>query len=178
MEQAALGDGIGVIWAHRAASTGDIDELVHVDQMVHARKLSSETRSMSVRMGKKFVEIGAKILDAPLLEQWREHIVAGVTPGSYPVALGINFSVQELTARDAFAVHQYGVASMILGAALRLMRVDHVETQKMLYALNTDVDRAYETAAAAQLDDMASFAPLTEIFAAAHVEAGVRLFMS
>lgn len=178
VEQGALGDGIGLIWAHRAALADDMDTLVHIDGLVHARKLSSETRLMSVRMGKKFIEIGARILGAPLLDRWRERIVGGITPGSYPVALGINFAVQGLPERDAFAVHQYGVAVMILGAALRLMRIDHVETQTMLYALNAEVDAAYEAAAAAKLDDMAGFAPLTEIFAAAHVKANVRLFMS
>jgi urease accessory protein len=178
VEQAALGDGIGLICAHRAALAEDIDALVHIDRLVHARKLSSETRLMSVRMGKKFSEIGAQILDARLLERWREQIAAGITPGCYPVALGINFAAQGLSARDAFAVHQYGVAVMILGAALRLMRVDHVETQRMLYAVNADLDASYETAAAAELEDMAGFAPLTEILAAAHVKANVRLFMS
>lgn len=178
VEQAALGDGIGLIWAHRAALANDIDALVHVDRSVHARKLSSETRLMSVRMGKKFNEIGAQILDAPLLEHWRERIAAGITPGCYPVALGINFAAQGLSARDAFAVHQYGVAVMILGAALRLMRVDHVETQGMLYTVNADLDASYEAATAAELEDMAGFAPLTEILGAVHVKANVRLFMS
>jgi len=178
VEQAAMGDGIGLIAAHRAALADDIDELVHVDQLVHARKLSSETRQMSVRMGKKFSEIGARILGAPLLERWCERIASGATPGCYPVALGINFAGQGLSERDAFAVHQYGVAVMILGAALRLMRIGHVETQRMLYALSAEVDAAYTAAAAAELDDMAGFAPLTEILAAAHVRANVRLFMS
>jgi urease accessory protein len=75
-------------------------------------------------------------------------------------------------------VHQYGVAAMILGAALRLMRIDHIETQQMLYALNAETDADYEAAAATPLADMAGFAPMTEILAAAHVKATVRLFMS
>ncbi len=178
VEQAAMGDGIGLIAAHRAALADDIGGLVHIDRIVHARKLSSETRLMSVRMGKKFSEIGARILSAPLIERWCERIASGATPGCYPVALGINFAVQGLSERDAFAVHQYGVAVMVLGAALRLMRVDHVETQRMLYTLSDRVDAAYTAAAAAELDDMAGFAPLTEILAAAHVKANVRLFMS
>jgi urease accessory protein len=94
------------------------------------------------------------------------------------VALAVNFAAQGLTARDAFVVHQYGVAATILGAALRLMRISHVDTQQMLYGLNADVDAAYATAAAASLDDMAGFAPLAEILAAVHVKAHVRLFMN
>jgi urease accessory protein len=178
LEQAMRGDAVGLIWAHRAAQADDIAELRHVDAEVYARKLSSETRTMSVRMGKKLNELGTAIVAAPLLRRWREEIANGATPGCYPVALGINFAVQGLSAPDAFAVHQYGVAAMILGAALRLMRIDHIETQQMLYALNAETDADYEAAAATPLADMAGFAPMTEILAAAHVKATVRLFMS
>jgi urease accessory protein len=178
VEQAAMGDGIAVVWAHRAAAAGDAGELARIDRRVYARKLSAETRTMSVRMGKKFAELGAEVTGAPLLQAWRERIDGGETPGCYPVALAVNFAAQGLPARDAFAVHQYGVAAMILSAALRLMKVSHVETQGMLYRLNADADAAYETAARASLADMAGFAPLAEILAAAHVKAHVRLFMN
>ena len=178
VEQAAMGDGIAVVRAHAAALAGDADELVSIDRRVYARKLSSETRTMTVRMGKKFAEMGAEVTGAPLLAAWRERIASGATPGCYPVALALNFAVQGLPARDTFVVHQYGVASMILSAALRLMKVSHVDTQRMLYRLTADADAAYEAAAAARLSDMAGFAPLTEILAAVHVKAHVRLFMN
>jgi urease accessory protein len=133
---------------------------------------------MSVRTGKKFAEMGAEVAGSPLLAAWRDLIADGGTPGCYPVALAVNFASHDLSARDAFIVHQYGVATMILGAALRLMKIGHVETQRMLYRLNADMDAAYESAARAQLADMAGFAPLTEVLAAVHVKAHVRLFMN
>jgi urease accessory protein len=178
VEQAALGDGIALVWAHRAAAAGDVDELVRIDERVYARKLSGETRTMSVRMGKKFAEMGAEVIGAPLLKTWRERIDAGATPGCYPVSLAVNFAAQGLPARDAFVVHQYGVAAMILSAALRLMKISHVDTQRILYRLDAGADAAYEAAAAARLDDMAGFAPLIEVLAAVHVKAHVRLFMN
>jgi urease accessory protein len=178
VEQAARGDGIGLIAAHGAAEGGDFDTLVRIDQMVFARKLSEETRTMTVRMGKKFAEIGVQVVDAPLLRQWCERIEACATPGCYPTSLAINFAAQGLSAREAFVVHQYGVATMILGAALRLMRISHIDTQAMLYDLNARVDADYQIAARARLSDMAGYAPLTEILAAVHTKAHVRLFMS
>lgn len=178
IEQAAMGDGIAVVCAHRAALAGDVDELVRIDRLVHARKLSSETRTMTLRMGKKFAELGAEVTGSPLLTGWLERIAGGATPGCYPVALAVNFAAQRLTARDAFVVHQYGVATMILGAALRLMRIGHVETQRILYRLSAESAAAFETASRATLADMAGFAPVTEILAAVHVKAHVRLFMN
>ena len=178
VEQAAMGDGIALIHAHRAAAEGDVGELVRIDGRAYARKLSAETRTMSVRMGKKFAEMGVAVIGAPLLHAWLGRIETGHTPGCHPVSLAVNFAVQGLPARDAFVVHQYGVAAMILGAALRLMKVSHVDTQRILYRLDVGADAAYEAAAAVGLDDMAGFAPLTEILAAVHVKAHVRLFMN
>jgi urease accessory protein len=178
VDQAARGDGIALIAAHGAAMAGDIDALVRIDDMVLARKLSEETRTMTARMGKKFTEIGLQVVDVPLLRTWCECIDAGTTPGCYPTSLAINFAVQSLSAREAFVVHQYGVATMILGAALRLMRISHVDTQAILYDLNARVDADYQIAARARLSDMAGYAPLMEILAAVHTKAHVRLFMS
>ena len=179
IEQAGRGDGIGLVCAHRAALAGDVAALVRIDARIYARKLSDETRSMSVRMGRKFAELSAQVTGSAALLEWRDaRRWPARRPGCYPVALAVNFAAQGLSARDAFVVHQYGVAATILGAALRLMRVSHVDTQRMLYALNADADEAYGTAAAAGLDDMAGFAPLAEILAAVHVKAHVRLFMN
>lgn len=178
VEQAAMGDGVALVWAHRAAAAGDLAALVRIDERVYARKLSGETRVMTVRMGKKFAEMGAEVIGMPLLATWRQEIDAGATPGCYPVSLAVNFAAQGLTARDAFVVHQYGVASMILSAALRLMKVSHVDTQRILYRLDAGADAAYEAASATRLADMAGFAPLIEVLAAVHVKAHVRLFMN
>ena len=178
LEQAARGDGIALIVAHRAATAGDIATLARIDAQVYARKLSDEARTMSVRTGKKFTEMGVEVVGAPLLQAWRECIDKSVTPGCYPIALAINFAVQELPAKQAFVVHQYGVATTILGAALRLMKVSHIDTQKILYELTEPIGEMYEAAATARLSDMAGFAPLTDILAAIHTRAHVRLFMS
>ncbi|WP_249794796.1 urease accessory protein UreF [Bradyrhizobium sp. Oc8] len=178
VEQAARGDGIALIAAHRAATAGDVGTLTRIDAQVYARKLSDETRTMSIRMGKKFTEMGVEMVGAPLLYTWRERIESSATPGCYPIALAISFAVQNLPACQAFVVHQYGVATTILGAALRLMKVSHIETQKILYELTGQTEEMYATAAAARLSDMAAFAPLTEILAAVHTRAHVRLFMN
>jgi urease accessory protein len=178
LEQAVRGDGIAVVVAHRAAATGDVEALIAIDRRVFARKPSDEMRIMSTRMGRKFTEIGVDVVGAPLIRTWLARIAEGAAAGCYPVALAVNFAAQGLSARVAVLVHHYGVATAILGAALRLMRLSHVDTQTILYDLNAGVDAAYETAAAARLSDMAGFAPLSDILAAVHTKAHVRLFMN
>jgi urease accessory protein len=176
--QAASGDGVALIHAHRAACADNLDAVAQIDTLVLARKLSSENRTMSTRMGRKAAELGAQVTGAPLIAAWLKRIVASETPGCYPASLAVAFAAQALDAREAFVVHHYGVGSAILSAALRLMRIGHVDTQGMLYTLNRDVEALYVRAAATDLASMSGFAPMTEVLAAVHVKAHVRLFMN
>jgi urease accessory protein len=109
---------------------------------------------------------------------WLEAIKRGETPGTYPVAQALVFSALGLAEQDTFAVHQYGVASMMLGAALRLMKVSYLDTQAVLFEINQSAAAAYEKVALADLDDMSTFAPVMDILAAVHVKSRIRMFMN
>src|SRR5215470_549369 len=108
LDQAARGDGIALVAAHRAATAGDVEALVAIDAQVFARKMSDEMRTMSTRTGRKFTEIGVEVVGAPLVRSWLARIAEGATPGCYPVALAVNFAAQGLSEREAFLIHQYG----------------------------------------------------------------------
>jgi urease accessory protein len=176
--RAATSDGIALLEAHRAASVAQVDRLVRADREVIARKLNEEMRTQSVRTGKKLVEVAASVLNSPLLQQWLGLIKQGATPGTYPVGLGFVGAEAGLEESDSFAIHQYGVAMTILGAALRLMKVDHLDTQTILFEVNSECELQYREIAGATLDHMSSFAPMTDVLAAAHVRAHVRMFMN
>ncbi|MGK5740388.1 urease accessory protein UreF [Micromonospora sp. URMC 103] len=175
---AATGDGVALLHGHRGALAADLGLVRRADEAVHLRKLSEEARTMTLRMGRKLAEAAAQIIgDSMLDRRFRDAETDGV-PVTYPVALGALFASVGLTEQDAFAVHQYGVAVTVLGAALRLMRVDHLDTQSILYRVNATAAEEYRRAAVAGLDDMAAFAPMVDVLAAAHVHAHVRMFMN
>ena len=176
--RAATSDGIALLAAHRAASGQDIGRIVEADRAVFERKLGEETRTMTVRMGRKLAEVSTAAAHAPLLGLWLERIRDGTTPGTYPVGLGVLFAELGSPEEDAFAVHQYGVAMTTLSAALRLMKIDHRQIQAILYAADQTVPDDYAAAREASLADMASFTPMADILAAIHVRSHVRLFMN
>lgn len=171
----ATGDGVGVLLSHRATVAGDLDRIRRLDEAVHLRKVNEEIRTMSVRMGRKLAEAATRIVGGSLLDKrLREETV----PVTYPVALGALFAHLGLTEEDAFAAHQYGTAAMVLGAAVRLMRVDHLDAQSILFAVNEKAADDYREVRDADLDDMQNFAPHLDVLAAAHQHAHVRMFMS
>lgn len=176
--RAATSDGIALLAAHRAACQLDTARIVEADQAVFERKLAEETRTMTVRMGRKLAEVSTAAVSAPVLGLWLDRIRDGSTPGTYPVGLGVLFAELGSPEEDAFAVHQYGVAMTMLSAALRLMRIDHRQVQALLYAADQTVPGDYAAARKASLPDMASFTPMADILAAAHVRAHLRMFMN
>jgi urease accessory protein len=175
---AATGDGVALLAGHRGALAGDLDRIRRADEAVYLRKLAEESRRMTVRMGRKLAEAAARVVgDSPLEKRLRDAHGDRV-PVTYPVALGALFAALGLSEEDAFATHQYGVAMMLLSAALRLMRIDHLAAQEILFAANAAAAEEYRRAAVADLADMATFAPVVDVLAAAHVRAHVRMFMN
>jgi urease accessory protein len=176
--QATSGDSIALLHAHRATSRSDLDEVIAADHAVLERKLNEEARTMSTRMGRKLGELGERVVRDGRVDGWLAAVRDGRTPGTFPVGMGVLFAALGAPETEAFAAHHYGVASMILGAALRIMRVDHMDTQTILFAVAAGAPDAYASIDDAGLDDMSAFAPMTDILAAVHASAHVRMFMS
>lgn len=176
--QSASADAIALLAAHRAARAQDIAGVLRADTALFNRKLNEEMRTMTVRMGKKLGEISNHLVHAPLLADWLGHVERKETPGTYPVGLGLLFAGLGLPEHDAFAVHQYGTASMILSASLRLMKIHHFDAQTILLEANTSAEADYARVSGATLDEMATFSPSLDILAAAHVKAHIRMFMN
>ncbi|MGW4500540.1 urease accessory protein UreF [Micromonospora sp. NPDC004336] len=174
---AATSDGVAVLVGHRGAVAGDLDRIRQADEAVHLRKVNEEMRTMTTRMGRKLAEAANRIVGESLLRKRAGETGNGV-PVTYPVALGVLFAELGVGEEEAFAAHQYGAASMVLGAAVRLMRVDHLDTQSILFAVNEKVADDYRELRTATLDDMQGFAPHLDVLAGAHQHAHVRMFMS
>ena len=178
VHQAATGDGIALLEAHRAARESDRPRLVRADWAVNNRKLNEEMRTMTSRMGRKLGEMADYILHAPLAADWVRRIQLRETPGTFPVALGLVFALLRQPEDHAFAAHQYGIATMMLSAALRLMKLNYLDGQALLFEINAGAEKEYDRASAASLDDMATFAPTADILASIHLQSHVRIFMN
>ena len=201
----AVGVAWAVRAARRTGTDSDAwASLCAVDAALFARKAPEEFRAMLTRTGAKLAELGAALSASPLAARWLELIRAGAAPGTYPVTLAVLFTamcgtpaapadvadaVQRVSSegdvraeddplvRDALIVHLYGVMTGILNAALRLMRLSHVEAQSVLYRLAGRLEELASSAAAAPLEGMSAYAPMTDILSAIHARAHVRLFM-
>lgn len=177
--QAAFSDGVAALLAYRAALKDDFDAVVRTDRELMLFKMNDEARMMLQRMGKKLAELAVKLFpDSKAIARWLDAIRTESTPGTYPVAQGLSFAACGLGEEELFASHQYGVINMVLGAALRCVRVSHYDTQLILQRLCAESDSLYGEAREMSFDDMNSFVPEMDIFASLHEKGNMRMFMN
>ena len=67
---------------------------------------------------------------------------------------------------------------MVLGAALRCVRVSHYDTQRILYRLGDRTDSLYDEIRDMTIDEMHAFAPQADILASMHEKGSSRMFMN
>ncbi|SFN05234.1 urease accessory protein [Izhakiella capsodis] len=178
LQQAASGDVRAAVSCCRALSQDDRDAVLAHDRALFNRKLNAESRVMVARMGKKLAEIAVLVDGNPLLTWWLTQIKEEKTPGSYPISQAVVMSAMQIPPRDVAVIGLYGVAVTLLSAALRLMRVTHLETQRILFEVLGEVESLCNTAEEGGIAQMASWAPTTDVLSAMHVAAWTRLFSS
>ncbi|MBR0648586.1 urease accessory protein UreF [Roseomonas terrae] len=178
LSQAARADGVALLHAHRAALAGNYDGILDADAELLCRRVGEEQQLMLTRIGRKFAELVLKIEPVPMLERWLTDIKAGATPGCYPVGQAMALAHLGADEVEAFVMHQYGIASMLLSAALRLMRIDHLDTQRILFIAQQRVQDDYAAVRDLSLDEIASFAPVFDVLVAHHTTTHLRLFMN
>lgn len=176
--QAAFSDGVAALIAYRSCKSGDYDSIIDIDRKLMLFKMNDEARQMLKRMGKKLAELASKIMPSEMMTRWLADIEAEKTPGSYPVAQGLVFAQSGLSEEELYISHQYGVINMILGAALRCVRVSHYDTQRILFDLASEVEPLYDEAKEMTFDDMNCFVPEMDILASLHEKGSMRMFMS
>ncbi|MHC3436786.1 urease accessory protein UreF [Natrialbaceae archaeon A-gly3] len=172
--------------AHRSAAGEDVDGILAADERLHAATLPAEFRDSATKAGRKLLELleetnaglfGGADMDGAAAE-YADAVAAGETPGQYPVVLGVVTQRAGIERADACLVGAYSVVTELLGAAQRLGRFGHTDIQTQLAELLPVVESVCAEYHDAQLESLASFAPLAETMGMAHERADRRLFMS
>ncbi len=176
--QSAYSDGIASIIAYRAMSSNDYESILNADEQIILCKMNDESRQMILRMGKKMCELYLNITECKIMTQFLYDINTGMTFGTYPIAQAIAMYDSGISEKEMFISQQYGIINMILGAALRCVKVSHYDTQKILFEIAPFIVQEYDTVKNLDVYDMQSFVPCIDIFASLHEKGSMRMFMN
>ena len=179
--QVGPGDAVLVAAAHDAAAAGDTPALLEIDAWGAATKLAREAREASVKTGRRLLATAVTLAPRALtLHLLARAVTRGQSPGTYPAAFGATAEALGVGQLEAVLADLHGAATAMLGAALRLLRVDHQQTQAILRRLApllADIAAA-ACASASGWRAIQPCAPFAEVLQMRHEAAHVRLFMS
>jgi len=177
--QVGPGDAVVVAASHRAASAGSVSELLEIDSFAASTKLAREARESSVKTGARLLATVTLLAPGHLpLQSFHAAVRAGQTPGTYGSAFGVSTAALAVPVHTAVLAELHGAASSLLGAALRLMRLDHQQTQTILRRQAPRLANIAAEALCADWRALRPSAPLAEIQQMRHEAAYVRLFSS
>jgi urease accessory protein len=171
-------DATAAVGALRAFSAGDLDACRELDDTLEAMKPVREFREGSRQMGRQTLRVAAHLTgNGPLLRYLAE-VNGGRAPGHHATVLGMAGSVLGWTELEVATVFLYSTTALLVGAALRLLRIGQTEGQGVLWALQATIARLAEQATRRNAADLCSFTPALEIAGMRHERLEARLFRS
>ena len=162
----------------RAFAAGDLTACVELDGTREAMKPVRELREASRQMGRQTLRVVAALTGHPALAAYLAAVDAGERPGHHAVAFGLAAGALGVDAEAAATGYLYSATSLLVGAALRLMRLGQLEGQRVLWRLHPVIARVAAEAAARDSDQLWGWAPGLELAGMAHAELDARLFRS
>lgn len=167
-------DASALLAAHRA--NGSLDRVAEIDAMFDAMSLAMELRDGSRRAGSSLLTVHAKLGTAGAA-QYRALISQQKTFGHLPLAQGLLWSAIGMTEDDCRAVSAHTLCTGLIGAALRLGMIGHIDAQKVLLRVRPMLSNLL-CQPVPDVDEMCVYMPATEIAAMRHEVQDSRSFAS
>lgn len=165
-------DACALIAAFRA--NGRLDRIADVDALVEAMSLATELREGSKRAGASLLTVHTR-LGTTGAADYRVLISERKAFGHLPVVQGLLWSAAGMTEDACRAVSAHTLCTGLIGAALRMGMIGHLDAQKVLLRVRpmlSDLLRLPVT----EVDEMCAYMPATEIAAMRHEVQDSRLF--
>jgi urease accessory protein len=158
-----------------AAKKGDIAGAVAADNRCHSMKLVREVRTASARSGRQLLNCLVNMTYDGFAKKFHAKVEAKASAGTYPACLAVAASALRIPEKSALRMMLYSYCVSVVGSAVRLGVITHIEGQSVLTQLASD---ANSTKAAKNIDELWQLAPLTEILQMQHEQDDLRMFIT
>jgi urease accessory protein len=177
-QQVGPADCVALANAYDFASLGDLDGVMLVDDMIHKIKLVKEQRDASVRSGRQLIKCVLSLGDDPFVTQYHNQILQSNTPGTYPVSFSVAAQSFGISKQNACLMLFYGFGVSIVGAALRLGIIQHVQSQQIINSLKPMISEQVSKYISKPYDQIWQFSPQADILQMHHEKMETKMFVT
>ena len=165
--------------ALRASYAADLHEILRVDALLSATKITRELRAASSSTGRRFLaSVGSLGVEDETLSALTRAARAGKTPGNAAVGYGAAAPVLGLLAEEAVLAYLYASVASLVAAGQKLIPLGGSTAQRVLSGLADAILEASEKSAGLGADEMYAFAPTMDVRSMLHERQRTRLYIS
>ncbi|GAB4523793.1 MAG: hypothetical protein Tsb0014_01690 [Pleurocapsa sp.] len=183
----ATSDLVALIHGYRGSQNEDLELIRQADRQLFAQTLIETTRLTQRQSGRALLMVAQSTWKHHQLEILDRDLAQGEALRDralnqfnclHPVIFGVVGSVASLREIDTILAFLHSFVTGLLGAAIRLNVIGHLEAQQILLHLAPDLETACDRAAGLSLDDMSSCTPAIDLAQMRHRQLASRLFAS
>lgn len=165
--------------SYEYAQGSDLQKLLEVDEILFSMKLIRETREATTRSGIQLLRcVSSFIINHEILNKYQEAIKVKQASGVYAVALAVVSSALKIPKRKAGLMMLYAFSVSLVGAALRLGMIQHLEGQRIIHELKPSMLNTVNNNIDRPLTGMWQFVPDIDIIQITHERMGSKMFIT
>lgn len=159
-----------------AGNLAENRELLELDQMVTAMRLTRESREGSKRTGKALLRVAAEMTGREdLADLYAKSSKEGI---NMPVAFGIVSALLGASMEESLLAFLFNGVNGLVQSAVKLVPLGNSEAQKLVLAFYPVIDCACSVAISTPIENASAFCPAFDLASIRHETLATRLYMS
>ena len=169
-------DVVALIHGHRGIKNDNMKAVRQADRQLFVQTAIAKNRETQRQSGRALLMVASSTWEDKRLAILNREAATGEIHCLHPVMFGVVAAIAGLSERDAVLAFLHGLVTSILGAAIRLSVLGHLQAQQVLLKLTADIESVWSKAASMELEQMWSGTPFIDIAQMQHPKLPQRLF--
>ncbi|MDJ0572037.1 MAG: urease accessory UreF family protein [Pleurocapsa sp. MO_192.B19] len=171
-------DLVALIHAYRGSSKNDLEIVRQADAQLFAQTLILTARKTQQQSGRALLMVAQSTWQNKQLEILDRSRLLNQFNCLHPIVFGVVGNIAGLSTVDTALAFLHGFITGLMGAAIRLGILGHLQAQQILLQLAPDMEAAYHTASSISLNKMWSGTLAIDLAQMRHPRFTSRLFAS
>ena len=178
-QQIGPSDCVALANAFEGARNNDFDRIVEADNIGFATKSIKEIRDASVRSGVQLIKcVSEFVTNNNMLNQYKDNLIQNKIHGVFPVAFAVSCNALKIEKEKSMMMMLYGFTVGVVGAALRLGLIQHLEAQKIIHKIKPIISNTIKENSNRTIFEMWQFAPQIDITQMSHEKMDSKMFIT
>jgi urease accessory protein len=171
-------DVVALIHAYQGSKNNNLDAVREADRQLFAQTAIATTRETQQKSGRALLMVASSTWEDEQLEILNRDAARKTIQCLHPIIFAVVARVAGLRERDTVLAFLHSFVTGLLGAAIRLGVLGHIQAQKILLELASDLENTWQTAKSLSLEEMYSSTPAIDLAQMQHQRLSRRLFAS